>query len=321
MPHQTKLAIDRAEALLFGNRAEVSEMIGKKNALVLHATVAKYSNLVTDIDIMRSVGFDGIELTSSKIESYLSAGYSTDDLRRLFSGVYVPGMGFLIDIERQGEASEALWIRAREIFGLAAATGARGVQVLTGPVDVQAVIEWSMSGGTSRYAGVLGSAEDDQIEITAKNLTVLADMAQEFGLLLYLETLSWSPVNGLEKSLRLIDRAERGNVKIVIDYWHCYTSGVTPDDVAKLDKDVIYGVHVCDSLHFDGGIPDESVLRDVQTGAGVLNLQDWTDAVQATGYTGWWSCELFCKRQQQQNGFLVAKELKSLMEKLIRAAT
>ncbi|RDJ98460.1 sugar phosphate isomerase/epimerase [Paraburkholderia lacunae] len=295
-------------------------MPGKEDTLVLHATVTKYSNLVTDIDIMRSVGFDGVELSSSKMESYLGAGYSSGDLKQLLADVYVPGMGFLIDIERQGEDAEALWSRAREIFCLAATAGAKGVQVLTGPVNVQAVIEWSSSGRTDLYAGVLGYPEDEQIAITAKNLAVLADMAQEAGLLLYLETLSWSPVNGLEKSLRLIERAGRSNVKVVIDYWHCYTSGVTPEDVARLDKDLIYGVHVCDSLRFDGGIPDESVLRDVPTGAGVLNLQEWTDAVKATGYKGWWSCELFCKRQQQQNGYLVARELKSLMETLVRPA-
>lgn len=295
-------------------------MAGKEDALVLHATVAKYSNLATDIDIMRSAGFDGVELSASKIERYLDAGYSTGDLKQLLADIYVPGMGFLIDIERQGADAGALWSRARELFRLAVAVGAKGVQVLTGPVNVRAVIEWSALGHTDLYAGVLGYPEDDRISITAKNLAVLADMAQEAGLLLYLETLSWSPVNGLEKSLRLIERAGRGNVKIVIDYWHCYTSGVTPEDVARVDKDLIYGVHVCDSLRFDGGIPDEGALRDVPTGAGVLNLPEWTDAVKATGYKGWWSCELFCKRKQEQNGYLVAHELKSLMETLVRPA-
>lgn len=293
-------------------------MIGKEDALVLHASVAKYSNLVTDIDIMRSAGFDGVELSSSKIESYLEAGYSTGDLKQLLANVHVPGMGFLIDIERHGEEAEALWIRAREIFRLAATVGAKGVQVLTGPVDVQAVIEWSETGRTDLYAGVLGYSEEDQMSLTARNLAVLADMAQEVRLLLYLETLSWSPVNGLEKSMQLIERAGRSNVKFVVDYWHCYTSGVTPDDVARLDKDLIYGVHICDSLYFDGGIPDESMLRDVPTGAGVLDIQEWTDAVKATGYKGWWSCELFCKRNHQENGYVIAHQLKSLMEALVR---
>jgi sugar phosphate isomerase/epimerase len=292
-------------------------MVERDNALVLHATVSKYSNVVTDINIMRSVGFDGIELTSTKLQAYLDAGYSSDDLRQLLADVSVPGIGFLIDIERQGEEAVALWERARTLFSLASLSGAKGVQVLTGPVNVQAVIDWSNLGRTNHYAGLLGYSDDEQIAITAGNLAILADMAKEAGLLLYLETLSWSPVNGLDKSLRVIERAERDNVRLAVDYWHCYTSGVTPDDVARLDKQLIYGVHICDSRHFDGGIPMENVLRDVPTGAGVLDLKLWTDAVKATGYTGWWSCELFCNQQHQQNGYLVAEELKNLMETLV----
>lgn len=104
---------------------------------------------------------------------------------------------------------------------------------------------------------------------------------------------------------------------MVIDYWHCYASGDTPDAVAKLDKSLIYGVHICDSLAFNGGIPNEAVLRDVSTGAGVLNLRDWTDAVKATGYVGWWSCELFCRRDQQDDSFAVARALHDLMSDLV----
>ncbi|WP_442883154.1 hypothetical protein [Burkholderia gladioli] len=64
---------------------------------------------------------------------------------------------------------------------------------------------------------------------------------------------------------------------------------------------------------------DEVVLRDVPTGAGVLDLVEWTDAVKATGYRGWLSCELFCRRRQQQNGFRVPVELKALMTRLIES--
>lgn len=64
---------------------------------------------------------------------------------------------------------------------------------------------------------------------------------------------------------------------------------------------------------------DEVVLRDVSTGAGVLDLVEWTDAVKSTGYQGWSSCELFCRRRQQQKGFRVVAELKALMIRLIES--
>ncbi|WP_321852395.1 sugar phosphate isomerase/epimerase family protein [Burkholderia diffusa] len=289
----------------------------KANSLIFHTTVSKFSNLVTDLDIIAAIGFDGIELGANKLEAYLASGYSAQDLKALLEDVYVPGMGFLIDIERQGRQASEMYMRADELFELATLSGAQGVQVLTGPVDVQSVIEWTQNGKTDRYAGVLGLPHTQQIEVTAKNLARLADMAAERGLVLYLEALSWAPISGIDKSIQLIDAAGRDNVKIVIDYWHCHTSGVTPDDIAKLDSSLIYGVHMCDSLPFSGGIPDELVLRDVPTGEGVLDLQQWTDAVKATGYQGWWSCELFCRKQQQQNAASVAAQLKSTMARLV----
>jgi hypothetical protein len=91
----------------------------------------------------------------------------------------------------------------------------------------------------------------------------------------------------------------------------------TPDRIARPDRDLIYGVHLCDSLPFTGGIPNEAILRDVPPGSGTLDLQSWVDAVKATGFTGWWRCELFCNRQHQHNSYDVANDLKSLMERLI----
>jgi sugar phosphate isomerase/epimerase len=146
---------------------------------------------------------------------------------------------------------------------------------------------------------------------------VLADMANESDLLLYLEPLSWSPINGLRNALQLIDEAGRDNVKLVIDYWHCFTSGVTPDDVAKLDKSLIFGIHVCDSLPYDGGIPIETAMRDVPTGQGVLDLKDWTEAVKSTGYSGWWCGETFSKKMQEQNPYDLARQIKRSLIELV----
>ena len=120
--------------------------------------------------------------------------------------------------------------------------------------------------------------------VTARNLTRLADLANEQGLILYLEALGWCPLNRLSDQVELIHRSDRQNVKLVVDFWHCYVSGDTPEDAAKLGKDLIFGVHVCDSLLHESGVPNESVLRDVPTGQGVLDLKDWASAVISTGF-------------------------------------
>ncbi|WP_330212830.1 sugar phosphate isomerase/epimerase family protein [Pseudomonas sp. Z18(2022)] len=287
------------------------------NVLALHSTVAKHSTLAMDIDIAQALDFDALEINSGKLEAYLQAGYSESELQALLKDVPVTGIGYLRDIERQGAEREDLFNEARRLFELANLVGANGVQVLTGPINVQAVIDFQATGNSTHYSGLLGRDSAEQYALTASNLAALADLAGEHDLLLYLEALSWTPLNTLDHQLQLIERTGRRNVKLVIDYWHCFTSGVAPADVARLDKDVIYGVHVCDSLAFAGGIPNEEVLRDVPTGSGVLDLAEWTAAVKATGYTGWWSCELFCKKQQQQNSYVVAQQLKALLSGLV----
>lgn len=288
-----------------------------RDVLVLHSTVAKHGTLAMDVDIAKVVGFSALEVSSGKVADYLAAGHSKLELKELLTGFEIPGMGYLADIERQGDATRALLKEAETLFTLADAAGAKGVQILTGPINVQAVIDYRQLGRSAHYAGLLGMAEPQQRALTARNIALLADMAKDFGLVLYLESLSWSPLKSIAQQVELLDRAARDNVKLVVDYWHCYSAGETPEVIAGLNPDLIYGVHVCDSLLHDGGVPNEVILRDVPTGSGVLDLQAWTDAVKATGYRGWWSCELFCRREQQQDSYLVASRLKALMENLV----
>ncbi|WCG84645.1 sugar phosphate isomerase/epimerase family protein [Pectobacterium sp. A5351] len=292
-------------------------MNNERNILTLNTTVSKYSTLMMELDIARNAGYRSIEIISSKVWDYLDAGHSQFELKQALDGFVVQGIGALLDIERQGDDAKKLFKDAEELFQLAHVIDAKGVQIVTGPLDVNAVIRYKNNRSTSEYTGLLSSSLDEQIALTAKNLRALADLAQQFGLLIYFEALSWTPLNTLAKQVRLLEQTSRDNVKMVIDYWHCYTSGDTPETLAKLDKQWIYGVHVCDSLAYDGGIPDEVVLRDVSTGQGVLDLVAWTDAVKATGYDHWWSSETFCRKQQQQNSYHVAKQLKAQLAALI----
>ncbi len=287
----------------------------KRNALIFHALAARHATLAIDLDIVREIGFDGLEISAAKTRAFLDAGHGTEELRAMVGDTYLPGMGFLVDIERQGDARKALMGDAQALFELAAAAGAKGVQVITGPLDLRALDDATAMPGL--YRGVVGRPLEEQIDLTAANLAALADLAADHGLLIYLEALSWTPLNTIDRQLRTIDKAGRDNIRLVIDFWHCHTAGDTPERIARLDRRQLYGVHICDSLPFSGGVPDESVLRDVPTGGGALNLKEWVDAVKATGYDGWWSCELFCRRQHQENSYDVARGLKALMHNLV----
>ncbi|RWB35828.1 sugar phosphate isomerase/epimerase family protein [Mesorhizobium sp.] len=289
-----------------------------RNQIIFHSLAAKHGTLALDLDVTRKLGFDGLEGSGTKIRQFLDAGFSEAELRSTIGDVFIPGIGFLLDVERHGDDRQGLLKDAEELLKLAAAAGAKGLEAITGPIGLAAYAP-DAAAKPGLYRGVVGLPLEEQIDITAAGLATVADMAAEHGLLIYYEALSWTPLNTIDKQLRTLERAGRPNIKLVIDFWHCYTAGETPERVSRLDKNIIYGVHICDSLPFVGGIPDEGILRDVPTGQGVLNLKEWVDAVKSTGFDGWWSCELFCRRQHQENSYEVAAGLQTLMEDLIHA--
>jgi sugar phosphate isomerase/epimerase len=288
-----------------------------KNRITFNTTAARYSTLVMELDIARYAGYTAVEISQDKVRRYLDAGYSVDELRNELDGLVVHGIAALVDIERQGSAEKVLFREADKLFMLAYAIGAKGVQIVSGPLDVQAVTDFNEKGYSKLYTGLLHHRHYDQVKLTVKNLTAIADRALEYGLTVYLEALSWAPLNTLEEQVDVVRRVGRENLKLVVDFWHCYTSGATPEELSRVERDYIYGVHVCDSLPYPGGVPIETVLRDVPTGSGVLNLRDWTDAVKSTGFDGWWCSETFCKSQQQGNSYAVAKDMKRQLETLV----
>lgn len=285
---------------------------------ILFHSLATKCPLALDIDLAKQIGFDGLETSGDKIAAFLQAGYSVSELRERANSLFLPGIGFLINLERQGQAREEMLEEAVKLCGLAAAIGAQGIEVITGPLDLRAYEHNSASVHPEIYRGLLDHPAMEQRILTAENLGLVADIAADYDLTVYLEGLSWTPLKKIDDQVDVIDRSGRKNAKIVIDFWHCYTSGQTPEDIARLDPDIIYGVHVCDSLLYEGGLPNEPVLRDVSTGAGVLDLSEWVNAVKSTGFKGWWSTELFCKRDHEGNAYKVAQNLKAIMDSLIR---
>lgn len=294
-------------------------MSSARDQIIFHSTVSRWNTLTIDIDITRALGFDGLETSGPKISAFLDAGFSKDELRSRLQGICLPGIGFLIDLERQGPARDAMLKEADQLCQLAVAAGAKGIEAITGPLDIRVFEKGSKERYPDLYRGLVDASRSEQLSLTAKNLGEVADIARSYGLVVYLEALSWTPLNNMDDQLEILERCARPNVKIVVDFWHSYTSGDTPERIARLDRDIIYGVHLCDSLQFDGGTPNEPVLRNVATGQGVLNLKEWVDAVKATGFKGWWSCELFSRKQHQENSYAVARELKQLMDRLILA--
>jgi len=287
----------------------------------MNVTATMHGTAVNDIQVAKEAGFGGIELRHEKLYRYLDLGLTIDSLGPFLDGLKVVGMGALFDIERQGKGYEKLIPEAERMCMLAKAFKAPMVLVCTGPVDVDIVrdfIAGRVGPDETRYMGFLGKPESEAVKYTAKNVAAIAKIAEQYGLELYLEPVAWTPINTTEKAIKVIQESGKNNVGLVIDFWHMWTTGETPDNVARLDKNLIKGVHICDGLEFDRSqIPDQNILRDIWTGAGNIPLKEWTDAVKSTGFDGWYSCEIFCKKAWEQDYLKTARALKQFMDYLL----
>lgn len=280
--------------------------------LSMNVTSTFYGNVVNDIKIAKEAGFDGIELQSPKLYRYLDQGFPAESVKDLLDGLPVSGIGAVQEAPLDDFRAEA-----ERLATLGELYGAPSLQMCTGPVDVQVVKDFKagrLEPGDKRFRGLLGRPEGEIITETAKRVGLAADIAKDHGLGLYLEPLGWAPVHTLPQALRILEICDRDNLGLTVDFWHFFVAGDTPEDVAKLDPSIIHAVHVCDGIPVPAGeIPDQAVSRNVFTGGGSIPLQEWVDAVKATGYDGWYASEIFCDKSAEFDFLEVAQTLRNLM--------
>lgn len=284
--------------------------------LSMNVTTTFYGNVVNDIKIAREAGFDGVELQSPKLYRYLDQGFPAESVVPMLEGIEVSGIGAVQEAPEEDFRAEA-----ERLAALGELYGAPSLQMCTGPVDVQVVKDFAagtLEPGDKRFRGLLGKPEDEVITETAKRVGLAADIAADHGLGLYLEPLGWAPVHTLPQALRILEICNRDNLGLTVDFWHFFVAGDTPEDVAKLDPSLIHAVHVCDGIPVPAGeIPDQGVSRNVMTGGGSIPLQEWVDAVKATGYDGWYASEIFCDKANEFDFLEVATTLRNLMHILV----
>jgi sugar phosphate isomerase/epimerase len=274
----------------------------------LHNLAAKHANLLTSIRIARETGYAGVEIGGDKLRRYLAQGFGIDSLRPLLKETPPIGLSYVQDIERQEPREyEALLGECEAVCTLAEQLDCPMVQLLTGPLDP-----------TGPYAGLGGKPWPEMCRLTAKNLAALAEIGKAHGVRFYLEALTFTPLHRLGQQLELLAEAGCDNVGLVLDFYHLWGSGTRPEEIARVNKDLIFCVDFCDSLDAFGERGDPRQRgRDVWTGGGRIPLREWVDAVKATGFDGVWRCELLSPKYWELDPWQTARDLKSFLEYLL----
>jgi sugar phosphate isomerase/epimerase len=273
-----------------------------------------HCNLLTDIRVARETGYDAIEINGWKLYRYLDTGLSIDGVKRRLDGFPAVGIGFIQDIERQ-EPNEyqALLQECDKMCSLARQLGIPLVHLLTGPIGPGV-------GVVGGYQGLMGRPWPEIRKLTAKNLKALSAIGKQHNVGFYLEALAFASLHSLDQMIELLDAAECDNVYLLIDFWHTWTTGTTPEKLAKLDPKRIAAVHFCDALAVPKDKPITHDLRDVWTGGGHIPLQEWVDAILSTDFDGWWGCELWSKKHWERDPWETARLLKDTLKYMLVAA-
>ncbi len=251
--------------------------------LVYNSNSTMHLPVLMQIRVAKESGWDGIFVREEHVRRYLAQGFDAASLRTALAGLGPVNLGALPDVERWRPDERAAMLReAAALSELAVDIGVSYVQLLTGPVS---------PGGP--YSGPAELSPAELRRVTAGAIRSVADLGAPHDLRYYLEPVAWTPLSSLAQAVEVIDAAERDNVGLVLDFWHLWQRGVTPESVARLDHRMIFGVDFSDSLGPAGSPGPDQRSRCVWPGEGEIPLREWVDAVRATGFDGWWDNELY----------------------------
>ena len=276
--------------------------------LVYNSNSTMHLPALMQIRVARETGWDGIFVRQEHVRRYLTEGGDAASWRSALAGLEPINLGALPDVERWRPAEHAAMLEeATALTELAVEIGASSIQVLTGPVTPD---------GT--YRGPAELSPSELRRVTAQALRSVADLGMSSGIRYYLEPLAWTPLSDLARAVEAIDAAERGNVGLVLDFWHLWQRGTTPDQLARLDPRVIHGVDLGDSLGPAGNPTTDQRSRRVWPGDGEIPLQEWVDAIRSTGFDGWWDNELYSPTHWEwPDPFAIGRGLRGVLDELL----
>lgn len=273
------------------------------NKKAIHGKTIYRSNLATDIRVAHDCGFIAIEIVASKLYSFLEQGNSTDDLNRILNNYQIAPVCIndIAHVETDDPIKLEEILKETEYLSKVA-------KEINCPV-IQLVPLLALE----------GRPWEEIARITGQNVGKIGAIGNKYGIGFQMEPVAWSPIHSLSKCLEMIEIAGEDNVRMVVDFWHLWAGGETsPEEVAKLDRSMIYNIHFCDGKKQPRDTQwDETILRGYYPGDGDIPIRDWVDAVKSTGYDGYWSCELVSAKHWEDDVFEVASAMSKAMDKYI----
>lgn len=270
----------------------------------LHGMCSLHSNIVSDIRLAKESGYQGLEIHTEKLWRYIQAGFTSEDLKSRLdqAGITPTAIDIIGSVEATDKSTQAeVFKQAETLCAFARDIGAPTIQL-------------------NAFEALNGLSVEDNIQITARNIQQIADIGKQAGIRFQYEGAAWTPIAKLSDYYRLHEAVGRDNFGFVLDTWHFWACrGATPEDMAGIDKSLIYNVHLSDGKRPAVNEPwvDERELRGYLLGQGEIPLQEWVDAIESTGYQGFYSGEFLNDQLWEADHYEIAESMLAGMKSLL----
>lgn len=272
----------------------------------MHGMCSLHSNVMTDIRLASEVGYQGLEVHTEKLWRFIDAGFTAQDLKEKLEkhGVSPSAIDIIGGVEATQKSQQSkLWKQTEILCEFAQNIGAPTIQL-------------------NAFEELNGLSLASNIQITADNIRSIADIGKDFGIRFQYEGAAWTPIASLDSYFQLYDAVARDNFGFVFDTWHLWgCRGATPEQIGKVDKELIFNVHISDGKRPDvnQAWPDERELRGFLPGEGDIPLAEFVSAIRSTGYDGYYSGEFLNDKLWEGDYFELASKILREMKRLVEA--
>ena len=215
-------------------------------------------------------GMDAVEIRLNEDGSVF--GLAEEDLKTMLrafqaAGVAISDLGSSIRFSDYDESAVA---HAKKCIQLAEKTGARGIRVFPG-----SFVRRFSSPAPHNLDGMARFLQETAAEAKKRQVEIWIETHNEFS-------------TG-ESMRRLLEKADRTNVKVIWDLIHPYEYGERPEDTLAMLSGAVAHVHVKDGRKATD--PDQIDYDYTKLGGGELPLQAMIGLLEKKGYAGYYSLE------------------------------
>lgn len=264
------------------------------------ATVSLSGDLADKLQAIAAAGFDGVEVFEN---DFLTFDGNPRDVGRMIADLNLAIVAFqpFRDFEGMPEPLRGrTFERARRKFELMNELGAE-LMLICSNVSPQSL------GGIDR---------------AAHDLNELGDLAAKHGVRVGFEALAWGRhVNDYRDAWEIVRRANHERIGLILDSFHTLARRSPLEPIASIPGDRIELVQLADAPQLDMDVLSWSRHFRNFPGQGDLPVADFLRAVEATGYSGPLSLEIFNDQFRAGSARRVAVDgLRSLIQLADQAA-